>query len=61
MSSKKGTHDTTAKSWPGVRPRIISMAICQTSICRPHDLLKLPEFGEETRKFIVDLGCIGWH
>ena len=32
------------------------MAVGQTSVSSPHDLLELPELGKEPRQLVVDLG-----
>lgn len=52
------TYNPTTKAWPRVRTRIECVTVRQPSICCPHNLLKLPEFREETWFLVVDLRSI---
>jgi len=53
------TYDTASQPGPLVRPGIVHVAVSKPGIGDPHDLLELPELGQETRQPIVDLRSIG--
>jgi hypothetical protein len=55
------THDTTAKERPRVGTRVKSVSIRQSCIRSPHNMLKLPKLGEETREPVIDLLSISRH
>jgi hypothetical protein len=52
-------YNTASQLRPLVGPRIVHMAISQTSIGDPHDLLEFPKLFQETGQPVVDLLSIG--
>ena len=55
------THNSTAKKRPALRPRVEGVSVGKTGIRSPHDLLKLQELGQETRKLVVCALGLGAH
>lgn len=51
--------DATEESWPGPGARLPAMALNETSVRLPHDLVQFPELGEETGELVVNLLNVG--
>ena len=54
-------YNATTQAGPRIRTRVVCVTISKPGVGGPHNLLKLPELGEEARKLVVDLRRVRGH